>query len=429
MTVRVSISTSCATPWIHDINVTRGSSSVGTRRGINLVTLIRSGFVPTMFKAARHLPLILQRPLKARQDFILNIEARADTPICRSPRILRRVAVFLGISCTIVGGAAWVANELDYARLMEHKASGTALSPETLRIQRHTQLLARWADNCKSVLPASIAGLVDYPHALVSRVFELNPIGRTLYFLLAANVFVYAISLTPRGAYFVIRYMTNSGLSGKTYTAFTSIYTHMGPFHLGLNMLGLYAGLAGLDWMGKQDGPWTHVDAFPKLVAFWTVAGGFGIFVPTLATIVIQRRGLQWLPQGTTVYSPLPEVAFSMMSPCVGASVSVYALLMVEMLRLDSVHPQPKSPGGWAAEITPLRGFAAVLLAEAAAVPFIHSGFITHLAGAAFGYCYFYWGQDVWEWARRSVGNRGTYYVQRSPPPNEHWSITISRHD
>ncbi|KZW01877.1 hypothetical protein EXIGLDRAFT_716522 [Exidia glandulosa HHB12029] len=376
-----------------------------------------------MLNVARNLPHILQRPWKARQDFILKLTDAADTPICRSPRVLRRVAVFLGISCTIVGSAAWVTNELDYARLMEYKASGTALSPETLRIQRHTQ-----ARHCKSVLPASIAGLVDYPHALASHVFELNPIGRTLYFLLAANTAVYAMSLTPRGAWFIMRYMTNSGLSGKTYTAFTSNYTHMGVFHLGLNMLGLYAGLAALDWMGKQDGPWAYVDAFPKLVAFWTVAGAFGTFAPTLATVIIQRRGLQWLPKGMTVYSPLPEVAFSMMSPSLGASGSVYALLMVEVLRWDSV--EPKSPdGGWAAEITPLRGFVAILLAEAAAVPFIRSGFINHLTGAAFGYCYFYWGQDVWEWARRSVGNRGTYYVQRSPPPNEHWSIKIMRHD
>ncbi|KZW03670.1 hypothetical protein EXIGLDRAFT_759009 [Exidia glandulosa HHB12029] len=380
-----------------------------------------------MFNATRNAARNLRNRWEASNDFFARVAPSADAPVCRSPRILRRSAVFLGISCATVTSAAWLANEIEYRELQRFVAAGAAegpLPPAVWKRKVQREAIAEFGERCKATLrlPLALAGLVDSPIALADWTVSLTDEARMLYGLYAVNALVFAVSLAPRGATLLARYMVHSGLSGKTYTTFTATYTlrHVGLLHLALNMGPLHLFAPTFGWIGQQDGPWDYLNTCPKLIAFWTVAGAFGAFVPNIAAVILQRRGIQYLPKSATIYSPLPAVALAALHPSVGASSAIYALLTVQLLRLE---PRPDSPLG----ITPRQLLAGVLLSQALALPFLKfGGASSHLCGAFFGYAYYSWGQRLWEWTRSVVGNRSTVISRVSPTdaaPDQQWAV------
>lgn len=227
------------------------------------------------------------------------------------------------------------------------------------------------------------------------RLGMLRPLQKSLYHFMATN-FLHAPA------------------AGRSYTTLTSTFSHMGGLHFLFNNIALWSIGAGfllqpgfLSAKGKlngggdtSDGMMLHHSAEPSLtphfLAFFATAGIFSATASHLVTAVRFRMTAAKLGLDTakTLVGRIPSL---------GSSGAVYSAFVMSALAYPDARisliflPMFTLPIGTGVGCMVAADMLGVLRGWKA---FDH---VAHLGGAAFGYGYWYYGNEVWERARRQA--------------------------
>lgn len=254
-------------------------------------------------------------------------------------------------------------------------------------------------------LPARLASLATPAFRTAEVYINWVDAARFIAVVTLIQFAIYLATWTRRGDFLVHRYLAHAGLSGRTYTVFTAVFTHVYFFHIVINTICLASTLPFLAEM-LQHGARVNVWDFtvPRLLAFYTISGGFGYFVPTILAHVFARKHLVGLPRDTTALGPLPLDIPTGFRVCVGASPALWAMLAVYYLLTEG--QVDIGPISFRTGVTQLLIFVLIDLPVGWLLPI---GTLQHLFGTVFGGLVFYtFGQNpmIWNTILTVVGNR-----------------------
>lgn len=204
---------------------------------------------------------------------------------------------------------------------------------------------------------------------------------------------------------FMATHFLHAPSAGRSYTTLTSTFSHMGGLHFLFNNIALWSiGASFLLQPGFLSSPNSdgklHHSAEPSLtphfLAFFATAGIFSATASHLVTALRFRLVARKL--GSDVAKTLVGRI-----PSLGASGAVYSAFVMSALAYPDARisliflPMFSFPIG--------AGVGCMVAADVLGVlrgwkAFDH---VAHLGGAAFGYGYWYYGNEVWERARREA--------------------------
>lgn len=344
-----------------------------------------------------------------------------DHPIYRRPQVLRKTVFFIGSSAAIFAGAAWYTNHRANQQWRDSlpvcEANPGVRCGRLSRVlpclvkQKNEQLrrVRTWYDGLCVRWPrfaGSIQGVVQ----LYKDCITLSDSGRFYVGLTTVHIGIALLWRVPRLRTFLARHTIHSGLSGLNYTMITSGFTHLSLIHLFANSVILYTFSASLDWIGESGGPesfWTN--NLPHILAFYTVAGLFGQYLPNVASLTLYRQRIASLPSSATVFN-VEKWMPAALCPAAGASASVCAVVILTAFTLGE--PSSAMLNVLGHDVSWAQGLSMLIAVELYKLFFTRrSGAAEHLSGALFGCFYYFAGPPFWAFMRDAVGNRHTWVV------------------
>ncbi|KZV94205.1 hypothetical protein EXIGLDRAFT_737345 [Exidia glandulosa HHB12029] len=329
----------------------------------------------------------------------LQAGSQADILICREPRIMRRILVFLLLSLAIVFAAAWHTNEETnyWWKISAQRTDITSVDIRYTPVYLRTKSRMSGNDDTYRVIRYSMAG-------------ESN----TVFFgILAVNIVIYLAAWTPEGAHLVTRYLLHSGLSGRTYTTFTAVFCHTCFSELMLNSYASYPLYRAIQWIAdNEDGVVMWNFPRSRILAFYTISGVFGHFLPTLWAQIFFRRRIHNLPPGTTVLGALRMEFPCGLRMCQGAAPALCALHALFLVADDAELELLIGPVNVRSLIIPGVIIVPVFLQTILRV-LVPNIALHHLTGYVPGIVYCYFAPQfkyAWEITRTLAGNRHTMF-------------------
>ncbi|KAF8327153.1 uncharacterized protein EI90DRAFT_1820588 [Cantharellus anzutake] len=220
------------------------------------------------------------------------------------------------------------------------------MTHELMAIRRYalkTKLVKglNWLKKQVSSLPPAIAQEVLAIYVMCANHWLNMPEGkRTCYGITAINSLVFIAWQIPRLRPFMVRHFSHHPLSGKSYTLFTSMFSHQNAIHFLFNSIALLSFGAAFEVADSQRPGVLHqphdTDRY-HFLAFYVCAGLFsGALSHIVATRVRLPRLLSALSDATKAKSMDPSK--STIRPSLGASGAIYGAVAMTAMAMPETH-------------------------------------------------------------------------------------------
>ncbi|TFK51998.1 hypothetical protein OE88DRAFT_1807883 [Heliocybe sulcata] len=241
---------------------------------------------------------------------------------------------------------------------------------------------------------------------------------RVCWTIVLYNTCIFLAWKIPRARSFMNRAFTHDPLSGRSYTLFTSVFSHSSFWHLVLNSMALtsFTATAAQYFIREQrNSPTAMPEASVRqhLFAFYICSGLFAsLFSHVAWTRIVYPRIVSRIASPTSPAKGLfrrAVTADTQINPSLGASGAIYASVVVTALAFPDAEISLFFPPGLTLPIQ--WGVGGFVLLDIIGILrgwrfFNHWA---HLGGAIFGGLYYAWGPSWWDgvrqWDMSALGN------------------------
>lgn len=367
------------------------------------------------------------------------------------PGVLKHIFFALGSSALVYGIAAQNTNSVTdiytrYFRQVTQESIVGAIQRSPNSAEMHyvrdvllVKKVQKQVDNLGefvSSLPALMKQVVVYTYASLGQTYVSSSEGRRAgWALCAVNVAVWAAWQIPRLRPFMHMHFAHNPLSGKTYTMFTSIFSHASIIHLVFNCMALtsFASAAG-NWMGHEQRSTSELQEATEIYHFYAFFISAGLFSSLVSHVVSARFRFPRLvaqlarkppseatartSAAATLTSSLTSVAktpppvtgavaaaeaatpAAAILPSLGASGAVYASVILSALAFPNAEVSLVFPPTGSIPIGYGVGGLLLLDCVGALRGWRIMDHYAHLGGAAFGALYYAYGMQAWDATR-----------------------------